>query len=139
MTKRIKTVKQVTELEIEQPRLYSATHEEIVQGLTTDIYFVKTQEILQKLHKDDTEVVAEIFARRNGVFAGLTEAKLLLADLGLELWALPEGETFAAKEVVMRIHGRYSQFGIYETAILGMLASSSGWASAAREAKEAAD
>jgi nicotinate phosphoribosyltransferase len=38
----------------------------------------------------------------------------------------------------MRITGKYSEFGIYETAILGILASSSGWSSAARKAKEAA-
>ena len=38
----------------------------------------------------------------------------------------------------MRIKGSYGEFGIYETAILGILASSCGWATAAREVKEAA-
>ena len=38
----------------------------------------------------------------------------------------------------MRIKGPYGNFGIFETPILGMLASASGWASAARRCKEAA-
>ena len=39
----------------------------------------------------------------------------------------------------MRIQGPYKEFGIHETAILGILASSSGWATAAAECKEATD
>lgn len=139
MVKQIETVKEVTSFSVEESRLFSATHEEIAMGLTTDIYFVKTKEILKNLHKDDTTVVAEIFPRRPGIFAGAAEAKLLLENLGLEVWSLKEGAPFVAKEVVMRIHGSYSNFGIYETAILGILASSSGWATAAHTAKEAAD
>ena len=38
----------------------------------------------------------------------------------------------------MRINARYSAFGLYETAILGILASGSGWASAARRIVDAA-
>src|SRR5690606_9533113 len=34
--------------------------------------------------------------------------------------------------------GPYGRFGMYETALLGILASASGWATAAREAKQAA-
>lgn len=138
MTKQIETVKQVSDFTVSEGRLFSATHDEIKAGLTTDIYFVKTKEILSKLKKEGTEVIAEIFGRRPGIFAGSAEAAVLLKDLGLEIWSLPEGAPFEAKEVVMRIKGPYGSFGIYETAILGMLASSSGWATAARNAKEAA-
>lgn len=138
MSKSIETVQQVTDFDVAKNRLFSATHEEIKEGLTTDIYFVKTKEILTKLGKENTPVVAEIFGRRPGIFAGLSEVKLLLENLGVKLWSLPEGAEFEAKEVVMRIEGPYGSFGIYETAILGMLASSSGWATAARRAKEAA-
>ena len=46
MNKRIETVQQVTDYTVEQGRKFaSATPEEIIQGLTTDIYFVKTNEI----------------------------------------------------------------------------------------------
>lgn len=119
-------------------KLFSATHEEIVAGLTTDIYFVKTREILEKMGRVDAVVTGEIFARRPGVFAGAEEVKRLLADTGVTVWSLPEGAEFDAKEVVMRITGPYGAFGIYETAVLGILASSSAWATRAREAKEAA-
>lgn len=139
MVKQIETVKEVAEYKAEAPRLYSATHEEIIKGLTTDIYFVKTKEILAGLHKEETTVIAEIFGRRPGIFAGASEAKLLLQNLGLEVWSLKEGTPFEGKDVVMRIHGRYASFGIYETALLGILASSSGWATAAHTVKTAAD
>ncbi|HHT73845.1 MAG TPA: nicotinate phosphoribosyltransferase [Firmicutes bacterium] len=135
----IKTVQEVADFTVSGDRkLFSATHEEVEAGLTTDIYFVKTREILEKLGRADTVVAAEIFARGAGVFAGVEEVKRLLAETGVEVWSLPEGEKFAPKEVVMRIFGPYGQFGIYETAVLGILASSSAWATRAREAKEAA-
>ncbi len=46
---------------------------------------------------------------------------------------------FSPKEVVCRIHGPYGAFGMYETVILGFLASSSGWATASRECVRAAN
>ena len=136
---KIKTLKQVHELKIDKDRkLFSANHEEIINGVTTDVYFVKTFEILKELGKENVQVVAEIFARKSGIFCGLPEVLNLLEDTGVEVWSLKEGEAFKEKEVVMRIKGSYGEFGIYETAILGILASSCGWATAAREVKEAA-
>ncbi|MGI6225542.1 MAG: nicotinate phosphoribosyltransferase [Peptococcales bacterium] len=136
--KKILTLKQVDELKINEDRvLFSATHEEIIDGLTTDVYFVKTHEILKSLNKENTQVVAEIFPRRSGVFCGLPEVLNLLKDSNVEVWAIPEGAQFERKEVLLRIKGSYGEFGIYETAILGILASSCGWATAAREVKEA--
>jgi nicotinate phosphoribosyltransferase len=119
-------------------RLFSATHEEIIGGATADVYFVRTQEILEKEGKSDTVVTAEVFASRPGLMAGTPECLHLLSDLSLEVWALPEGESFSRRDTVMRIIGPYSMFGPYETALLGILASSSAWATAARECKEAA-
>lgn len=134
------TSKNIKALKIDEDRLlFSAEHEEIKLGLTTDIYFVKTREILEATDNQDTEVVAEIFARDKGVFCGLPEVINLLKGTGVEVWALKEGENFEEKEVLVRIKGSYHEFGIYETAILGILASSSGWATAAREVVEAAD
>jgi len=43
-----------------------------------------------------------------------------------------------SKEIVLRIRARYRRFGLYETAMLGMLAQSTGWATAARECVEVA-
>ncbi|NMA01155.1 MAG: nicotinate phosphoribosyltransferase [Clostridia bacterium] len=137
---KILSLQQVEDFKIDKNNriLYSATHEEVLKGTTTDVYFVKTYEILKALNKENTQVVAEIFARKAGVFCGLPEVLNLLKDTDVEVWSLQEGEEFQAKEVIMRIKGNYGQFGIYETAILGILASSSGWATAAREVKEIA-
>ncbi len=119
-------------------RLFSADGSEILEGWTTDIYFIKTREILRGLGMADKPVVAEVFPGRPGIMAGTAEAKNLLSGTGVEVWSLPEGQPFSGKEVIMRISGPYDTFGIYETALLGVLASSSGWATAARAVKEAA-
>ncbi|HOB29625.1 MAG: nicotinate phosphoribosyltransferase [Dethiobacteria bacterium] len=119
-------------------RLHSASHEEIEAGWTSDLYFVRTRDLLNSLDLAQTEVTAEIFTSRDGLFAGSEEAFYLLRESGVEVWSIPEGETMQAREVVMRIKGPYGNFGIYETPLLGILASASGWATAARECKEAA-
>ena len=54
------------------------------------------------------------------------------------LEALSDGDAIEPKEVVLRIRARYRRFGLYETAFLGMLAQSTGWATAARTCVEAA-
>ena len=135
----IKSNQDIKKFKIPQGRtLHSATHGEIKEGLTADIYFLRTHEILTSLGLDRTRVTAEIFATREGVLAGTREVLNLLKDLDINIWSLQEGEVFASKEVVMRIEGPYGEFGLYETALLGMLASSSGWATAARDCREAA-
>ncbi len=116
----------------------SATPEEIQAGITADVYFVGTQQILKELGLKDLVVSAEVFANRAGILAGVDEALSLLAPLPITVEALDEGTPVAAKQVVMRLTGRYGDFGLYETALLGILASSSGWATATREVVEAA-
>jgi nicotinate phosphoribosyltransferase len=118
--------------------LNSATHEEIVSGLTTDVYFVRTFQILSRLGLAKTPTVAEVFTSKPGVLAGIDECLNLLRGRNVDAWALKEGEEFSEKEVILRIRGAYGDFGIYETAILGMLASASGWATAARQIVRAA-
>jgi nicotinate phosphoribosyltransferase len=136
---KLSRMSQVADFQVEPGRiLYSATHAEIIQGYTTDVYFVKTREILDSMGLADTVVTAEIFARRAGVFAGLPECLGLLKPTGVRIWAIREGDTFEAKDPLMRIVGKYSEFGVYETALLGILASSCGWATAAREVRQAA-
>ncbi|MCY0899474.1 MAG: nicotinate phosphoribosyltransferase [Firmicutes bacterium] len=117
----------------------SATPEEILSGLTADVYFVGTQQILEHVQLSHLPVTAEIFANHAGILAGVEETLALLRHLPVTVEALPEGSAVAEKEVVMRISGRYGDFGLYETAILGILASSSGWATRAREVVELAN
>jgi len=119
-------------------KFFSAEHGEILSGATTDIYFIRTRQVLNQMKLGRTPVVAEIFPRSEGLLAGVEEVLSLLEGQGVEVWSLPEGSLFEKKEVIMRIKGPYDNFGIYETILLGMLASSSGWATAAREVKEAA-
>ncbi|MDI3269196.1 MAG: nicotinate phosphoribosyltransferase [Bacillota bacterium] len=119
-------------------RFFSATHEEILRGLVADIYFVKTMTALAATGLSRTPVVGEVFASRPGYLAGVEEVLHLLEGRGVEVWSLEEGEPFGAKEVVMRLVGPYEAFGIHETALLGILASSSAWMTAARQVKEAA-
>ena len=132
------TVAKVEALQVAKDRrCFSATHEEILSGATTDIYFVKTLEILRHLHKEDSVVVAELFPRRDGILAGTEELLRFLADKDVEVWVMEEGSPIHDKEVVVRIKGKYSEFGLFETTMLGILASSSGWATAAKIMKEA--
>jgi nicotinate phosphoribosyltransferase len=121
----------------EDKRLFSASHEDIYAGLTTDIYFVRTMDILREMKLEDSIVTAEIFARKKGVFVGINEVYEIMKNKDVEMWSVDEGHEFEVKETLVRIRGKYSEFAIYESLILGCLASPSGWATAAKEVKEA--
>jgi nicotinate phosphoribosyltransferase len=117
---------------------------EILSGESADVYFARAESVLEREGLDPM-VVMEVFSRQAGILCGIDEAKTLIAHvLGdadpseVELEALDDGDAFSPKEVVLRIRARYRRFGLYETAILGMLAQSTGWATAARECVEAA-
>ncbi|NMB46642.1 MAG: nicotinate phosphoribosyltransferase, partial [Firmicutes bacterium] len=123
----INSLEQVRRLKPEPGRsFHSAQHDEIVSGATTDIYFVRTYEILKSLGKVEVPVTVEIFPRKGGIICGVEEVLELLKNKKVAVWGLPEGRSFEAKEIVMRIRGPYSEFGIFETTILGLLANSSG-------------
>jgi nicotinate phosphoribosyltransferase len=113
----------------------------VLSGETADVYFARTVEILRK---EGTNPVAtmEFFAGRAGVLCGMEEVKALLAQVlpkdNCQVWALAEGDAMDEREVVLRITAPYQSYGLYETAIDGILAHCSGWATAARECVEAA-
>lgn len=135
---RLDSLDDIYSTEVDTNRFFSASHEEIFSGMTTDIYFVKTRDVLRRCGKLDTPVTAEFFTRDKGIFAGMPEVMRLLEGKDLQIEALDEGASFRSRDVVLRITGSYAEFGMYETVILGMLASSTGWATAARECVEAA-
>jgi nicotinate phosphoribosyltransferase len=114
---------------------------EVLSGDTADIYFVHTIDILKKENINPVATM-EVFGSRAGVLCGIEEVKALLDEVlpkdNREVWALGEGETMAEREVVLRITAPYQSYGVYETAIVGFLAQSSGWATAARECAVAA-
>lgn len=113
----------------------------ILSGETADIYFARTIEILKKENINPV-VSADIFCSRAGIFCGIEEVKALLTRVlpkeSSEVWGLAEGDRISEKEVCLRIKGPYQDFGLYETAILGIMASGSAWATAARECVDAA-
>lgn len=112
----------------------------VVAGETADVYFLRTREILAT-EGIDPSVTMEFFPARSGIVCGIREALQLLESVapgaGLIVEAMDEGAPIQAKQVVLRITGRYGAFGIYETALLGMLSQSTGWATAARACVEA--
>jgi len=117
---------------------------EILSGDSADVYFARAATIMEREGLDPV-VTMEVFARQDAVLCGIDEAKNLIGHVLAEcdpeetrVEALRDGDRIAPKEVVLRIHARYRRFGLYETAILGMLAQSTGWATAARECVDAA-
>jgi nicotinate phosphoribosyltransferase len=115
---------------------------EILSGATADVYFARANSILDREGLDPV-VTMEIFCRREAVLCGMGEATNLLGHVlvdepGAVIESLEDGDRVSAKEIVLRIRARYRAFALYETAILGMLAQSTGWATAARESVDAA-
>ena len=119
-------------------RFFSATHEEIRRADVTDVYFLKTLQVLEAAGLGKTLVEADIHTSSEGVFVGGEEARRLLAGSGVRMRSLPEGEGMSAGETVMQLEGPYAGFCLHETALLGIMASSSGWATAARACADAA-
>ncbi|MEO6060066.1 MAG: nicotinate phosphoribosyltransferase [Candidatus Limnocylindria bacterium] len=126
------------------PRFQPAS--DVLSGETADVYFKRAQRILAAEQMDPV-VTMEIFAREDGILCGAEEAISYLREIfgggkphdpAPVVESLTDGDPVAAKEVVMRITARYSAFGLYETAILGILSQSTGWATAARRVVEAA-
>lgn len=106
----------------------------------SDIYFQRSRDTLAAVGLDAV-VAIDFFTSRAGRTCGINQAVHLLKavlEKDDEVWAIPEGEPMAERETVMRVRAPYSRFGVYETALLGMLSSCSGWATAAREVVDAA-
>jgi len=126
----------------EQPanEVPSSLSPQILAGDTSDVYFLRSHQIMER-EGVNPRVTMEFFPSGDGILCGMREVLALLGKAlpsESEVWALKEGEPFHLKEVVLRVTAPYLSFGIYETAILGILAHESGWATAARECVEAA-
>jgi nicotinate phosphoribosyltransferase len=117
---------------------------EILSGDSADVYFARAASILEREGLDPL-VTMEVFARQEAILCGIDEAKNLIGHVlatanpdETRVEALSDGDRIAPKEIVLRIRARYRGFGLYETAILGMMSQSTGWATAAREVVDAA-
>lgn len=67
--KELKGLQDVPDVQIDKDRkFHSASHDEILTGRTSDIYFLRTLDILKELNLDEAIVTAEIFPRKSGIF-----------------------------------------------------------------------
>ena len=120
-----------------------AEWKEIKNGNVTDVYFLRTYEIL-KTKGIDSYVKAEFIAKSFpdglnwAVFAGLEECAELMSGMKINVRAMKEGTVFRSFEPVMEIEGKYSDFCIYETSFLGLMCQASGIATRAARCKLAA-
>jgi nicotinate phosphoribosyltransferase len=123
-------------------RKFSIVDEEYIRdGLTTDVYFIRTEEVLKE-KKINPHVVADVTVGSIdggwGILSGVEEVADLLEGKPIDVHAMEEGTLFYPKEPVMRIEGKYLDFTRYETPILGFLCHNSGIVTKAARIKLAA-
>ncbi|MFP3347390.1 MAG: nicotinate phosphoribosyltransferase [Sulfolobaceae archaeon] len=108
-------------------RFYIADEASILKGEITDVYFDRAVRTLEHLGFKEVKVRMEIHSYglpkdyQWAVFTGLEEVLNLLEGKDVTVYAMPEGTLFKEIEPVMIIEGNYLDFGVYETAFLGML------------------
>ncbi|MDE1857724.1 MAG: nicotinate phosphoribosyltransferase [Thaumarchaeota archaeon] len=135
--------------DLDDRTFWLANEREIKAGDTTDVYFRHTEKVLRKSGYNP-KVVMEVYARdvpyqQNwGLLSGVYEAAKLLEGVPVDVWAMEEGSVFLADgatamyEPLLTIEGRYLDFLWYETAILGLLASSTSVSTRAARFRQAA-
>ncbi|UCC83084.1 MAG: nicotinate phosphoribosyltransferase [Gemmatimonadota bacterium] len=120
-----------------------ATPEQIKAGAVSDVYFQRSAAILDA-KGIDAHVRAEFTAKSLpdgwewAVFAGVAEVEHLLEGIKVNVRTMREGEIFRPLEPVLEIEGSYREFGIYETAVLGLICQASGIATRAARCRLAA-
>ncbi|MCI0484324.1 MAG: nicotinate phosphoribosyltransferase [candidate division NC10 bacterium] len=122
---------------------HCTTYDAVKAGKITDIYFARTREIL-KAEGLDKRVKAEFIAKNLpedwtwAVLAGLEEVGTLADGMKVDIRAMAEGTVFRPWEPVLEIEGMYTDFCVYETAILGLICQASGIATMAARCRLAA-
>lgn len=120
-----------------------ADPKDIKSGRTTDVYFARTVEILKKKGIDKW-VRAEFFAKtlphdwQWAVLAGMEEVAYLMQGKPVNIRAFNEGTIFKPYEPVMEIEGMYTDFCVFETAMLGLICQATGVATKAARIRLAA-
>jgi nicotinate phosphoribosyltransferase len=111
--------------------------------MITDVYFERTLRIL-KAKGINPVVKAEFIAKsfldgwQWAVLAGMEEMAYLLKHLPVKTRALREGTVFMPYEPVMEIEGKYQDFCVFETSLLGLMCQASGIATKAARFKKLA-
>lgn len=131
-------------------KFHIATEDEIKSGKTTDVYFVRTRQILEKKGKASLAALAEVTASSLpnqwpwGVLAGVEEVARLFEGCSVDVDSMPEGTIFRTHDVrgfripVLTIEGRYVDYCELETPMLGMLCQATGAATVAARIRKLA-
>jgi nicotinate phosphoribosyltransferase len=129
---------------------HHATDEEVKRGLTTDVYFSRTKQILEAKKLDRLKALAEVTSGKLpegwpwGVLCGIEEVAHLFEGVPVDVYAMPEGSVFypadyrGVREPVMFIDGAYGDYCLLETPMLGLICQASGAASRAARIKRVA-
>jgi nicotinate phosphoribosyltransferase len=124
-----------------------ATDEEIKGGLTTDIYFSRTKQILEAKKLNRLNALAEVTSGKLpegwpwGILCGVEEVAHLFEGVPVNVYAMSEGSIFypadhrGVREPVMFIDGPYGDYCLMETPMLGLICQASGAASRAARIK----
>ncbi len=131
-------------------RFFSANDEDIHNGLTTDVYFQRTEEILKArgLLQVPTKAEFTVSSLPEGwpwaVLCGTEEMVRIFEGRQVDLYALPEGTLFTPRSrkgvrlPVARLEGPYGQYCSLETPALGFICYATGVATMSARCKLAA-
>ncbi|MEW5760913.1 MAG: nicotinate phosphoribosyltransferase [Candidatus Thermoplasmatota archaeon] len=118
-----------------------ATEEDIINGRTTDIYFIHTKKILDSYGLGKKIATAEVTVdsikfepegEQYAIFCGLGDILSIFEGKKIDLYSIPEGTVFfpyssnGVRIPVISIRGEYGNFCIYETPLLGSICQASG-------------
>ena len=131
-------------------RFHVATEEEIRSGRTTDIYFVRTRQVLKAKGMDGVRASAEMTSGGLpggagwGILCGVEEVARLFEGLPVDVYSMPEGSLFrpsdsrGVREPVVLVEGPYYDYCALETPLLGLICQESGVATRAAHVRMAA-
>lgn len=129
-------------------RFHIASDDQIKSGETTDIYFKRTEQVLEAENLTDRQVVAEVTLSSLpddwnwALFAGVDEMAELFEGVPVDVWTLPEGTMFSpydsngVRAPLVVIEGAYHSFCTLETPMLGFLCQASGVATRSARVKK---
>ncbi len=124
------------------PNTFDFPVDKIRSGFYSDIYFLRTQEILNQANLHD-RVTLQIFQRDYAILCGIDEAIALIKRCAyhpenIKIKALHDGDAIAPWETVMTIEGDLADFAHLETVYLGTIARQTKVATNSRRAVDAA-
>ncbi len=121
-----------------------ASFQEISDLKTTDVYFLRAREVLKKLGFNP-KVVMEVTCSSREIpwitLAGLDDFTELLKGKDVDVFSMPEGTVYPPRDIngipipAVKVVGKYLDFGMLETPMLGSLSQASGIATKASHFK----